>query len=172
MGSWCEFPKGRPGCWGRTGMNIKHCASFLEHRTRWERQQEEEAWRDPKKQERNSFFKLIPSLKFSFPTWILHEEDSGTTSMAVREHLPARSRSLHHSFHTHSTLMLTIKMGSLWVIKEVCLRLVNQRESNKVWQHQGWESYPEATYLVICNDVSVQQLAKTQSHSSSLSLLK
>ena len=162
-----SFPKDGHGSWGKTGMNIKHCASFLDRtggrdsrkRTRGE------GSREARKE--TSFFKLIPSPKCSSQLPLQHEEASGTISMAVREHLPGHiqkfapflSHTSHSCAHNKKWGLCGLQRGLVW-------RLMSRRESNKVWQHQGWESYPEATYLVICNDVSVQQLAKAQSQQS------
>lgn len=114
-----SFPKDGHGSWGRTGMNIKHCASFLDRtsgrdsrkRTRGEGSQEA--------RKETSFFKLIPSPKCSSQLPLQHEEDSGTISTAVREHLPGHVQKFARSFHTHPTLVLTIKNGVSVGCKEV-----------------------------------------------------
>lgn len=165
-GADVSFPKGGHGCWGRTGVDIKHCASFLDRTCGRDSRKRKHGEGSQEARKETSFFKLIPSPKFSSQLPLQLEEDSGTISRQwgntcpghVQTFAPFLSHTSHSCVHNKKWGLCGLQRGLVW-------RLVSQRESNKVWQHQGWESYPEATYLVICNDVSVQQLAKTQSHS-------
>lgn len=173
MGSWCEFPKGRPGCWGRTGMNIKHCASFLDRtdgRDSRKKKHGEGSQEARKKPHFSNWYLPLSFLPNSHSCMRRTQEQSpwqwgNTCPGHVQKFAPFLSHTFHSYVNNKKWGLCGLQRGLVW-------RLVNQRESNKVWQHQGWESYPEATYLVICNDVSVQQLAKTQSHSLSFTASK
>lgn len=106
-----SFPKDSQGCWGRARMNIKQPAPFLDRTSGRDRRRRKHGEELPRRKERNPIFQMDTFPQVCFPTPTPAWE-------GLRNHLhhsegtpPQGScRSLHHSLHTHPTLvMLRIK---------------------------------------------------------------